>query len=70
MKDSGQSILPLTGSTLTEIDFLNPNTLKISYLINSSKIVNRLNYDVPEFAQSDYNDIIEMLGNNKSYLTE
>ena len=61
MRDTGQTILPLNGgNSLREIDFLDPHTLKISYLLNCVKIVNRLNYAEPKSAQLDYDDIVGM----------
>jgi len=70
MHDKLNSNINLNSMTLKEVDMIDDNTLKVTYMLNTVKMSNKLEYNLSSNARLDYNSIVEMLGGQPTFLTE
>jgi hypothetical protein len=68
MEDIGGTVIDFDKNTLREIEFLDSTTLKITYLINTITIRNRLDYSTTDTARKIYNELLLSIMPSKDFL--
>jgi hypothetical protein len=70
MHDRMNSNINLNSMTLREVDMQDGFTIRVSYILNTVKMTNKLEYNLESNARQDYNAIVEMIGGKATFLTE
>jgi hypothetical protein len=70
MHDRMNSNINLNSKTLREVDMQDGFTIRVSYILNTVKMTNKLEYNLESNARQDYNAIVEMIGGKATFLTE